>query len=97
MTPKGQLGFFDQPEEKGSAPSRRKPEIDLKRIEADLVADAGSGLKVKVVKWNGYRVRCEETDKAVKVRINPKRIRTQAQLDQVIAAAQDSINWPAQY
>jgi len=103
MPGKEQLGLFDQPEPAAPANNRRKPDIDLKRIEADLKADA-EGIKVKVIKGRlqssggvPLRVRCRETDKGVHITIDPKQIRTQAQLDQVIGFCQDSINWPAKY
>lgn len=92
MTPRGQLSLFDKP---SLSSTKRKPEIDLRRIEAELQADAqGVAIKVRRGHNDDCRVRCEETDKGVTVRINPKRIRTQAQLDEVIASCQDSINWP---
>lgn len=103
MPPKGQLGLFGQSEESALTRTRGRPEIDLKRIEADLLADAG-GFKVKVIKGKlqsvtgaPIRVRCRETDKGVHITIDPRHIRTQGQLDQVVAFCQDSINWPAQY
>jgi len=60
-----------------------KPEVDCKRIEAELVEAAGS-IPCKVRPHKGARLFIRETDKLTEVRINPKKIRTQAQLDGII-------------
>ena len=91
MTLQGSL--FDQPPATEPEHHSRKPEINIPKIQAELQQDAGI-LKVKVVRGNGdLKVRVRETDNLIHIHINPKRIRTQSQLDKVMDFCRESINW----
>lgn len=97
MTLQGSL--FDQPpapepeENAGQNTNHRKPEVNIPKIQAELQEDAGK-LKVKVVRGNGdMKVSIRETDNLIHIHINPKKIRTQAQLDRVMVRCRESINW----
>lgn len=77
-----------------------KPEVDLKRIEdslrAELTPDDGkpnskSPVNFSVRKHEGCRVSCRHTDDKVSIHINPKRIRTQGQLDGVMADCREAL------
>jgi len=54
----------------------------LKRVN-NLHAEDGHPLRVKI----------DETDKGVNIKVNPKRIRTKEQLDQVIHDCLTSLEW----
>lgn len=91
MTLQGSL--FDQPPVPEPEDHSLRPEINIPKIQAELQEDAGK-LRVKVVRGNGdLRVRVRETDKGLHIHINPKRIKTQAQLDKVMDFCRESINW----
>ena len=88
-----QPSLFDQPPEPEPAHHSSRPEINIPKIQAELQEDAGN-LKVKVVRGNGdMRASIRETDKLLHIHINPKKIRTLAQLDKVMEQCQSSINW----
>ena len=68
-----------------------KLEINLKMIEADLEELAGTiPVKVKLSR-NGSRLHIIENDKRTTILINPKRIRTQQQLDDVLIICRNSL------
>lgn len=67
-------------------------EIDLKRIEADL-KDAAGETHYRVHKGKGMRLSIRESDQRVDIYINPKKIRTQNQLDQVISDCNQELTW----
>ena len=70
----------------------QRVEIDLKRIESELKELAGS-IPVKVRRGNGMRLSIKETDKLTRIYINPRKIRTQAELDDVVIQCQKSLVW----
>jgi len=68
-----------------------RPEINLKMIEADLEELAGNiPVKVKLVK-KGSQLHIIETDKRTTILINPSKIRTQQQLDDVLIICRNSL------
>jgi len=67
-----------------------KPVIDLKKIEAELSELAGN-IPVKVKKHKGCRLSCVETDKRTIFKINPTKIRTDSQLDNVLNECRASL------
>jgi len=67
-------------------------DIDLKRIEADLVADMEiSKLFFRVRKHTGCRLAIRETDELIDIRINPHKVRSQGQLDEAIIQCKEAI------
>lgn len=56
--------------------------IDLSGLEMELKEVAGR-VKVKVKKHSGCRCSIRETDRKIEFRINPKRIRSENQLNEV--------------
>lgn len=71
-----------------------KVDIDPKRIEGELKEFAGNTpFKLHVKPHSEMRASIRETDKGVDITINPKRIRTQEQLDQVMQFCQTSLCW----
>jgi len=67
-----------------------KPIVDIKVIEADLEELAGT-IPVKVKQGKGPRLHIIESDKRTTVFINPKRIRTQQQLNDVLIICRNSL------
>ena len=68
-----------------------KPEIDRKKIEADLEELAGNmPIKVKLGK-NGSLLHIIKNDKRTTFIINPKGIRTQQQLDDALVICRNSL------
>ena len=66
-------------------------EVDIERIEGELREFAnGTHFKLRAVNnlhtdaGHPLRVSVRETDKGVSIKINPKRIKTQEQLDEVL-------------
>jgi len=68
-------------------------DIDLARIEANLIADLELIGKpfFKVRKHTGRRLSIRETDTLTDIRINPHKVRTQGQLDELVAQCQNTI------
>lgn len=68
-----------------------KPEINLATIATDLNELAGTiPIKVKLGR-NGSRLHIIENDKCTTILINPKTIRTQQQLDDVLVICRNSL------
>lgn len=67
-------------------------EIDLKRIEQELKELAG-GVPLKVRKGNGMRLSIRETDNLIQIYVNPRKIKTQAELDFLMLQCQKSLGW----
>ena len=57
--------------------------LDLERIKADLKEAAGE-IKFKLHKHDGMRLSVRETDDLIDIKINPKHIRSQGQLDNLM-------------
>jgi len=71
-----------------------KIDVDPQRIEAELKEFAGNtSFRVRMKPHLPLRVSIRETDKGVDIKINPKRIRTQKQLDGVMQLCQTSLHW----
>jgi len=67
-------------------------DVDPKRIEADLRDYAGhTPFKLHIKPHSETRVSVREMDKLVDIVINPRRIRTREQLDQVMQVCQSSL------
>ena len=65
-------------------------EVDLKKLEGELAEYAGA-IPARVHKHNGSRVRIRETDKKTDIYINPKKVRSQGQLDEITAMCHRSL------
>ena len=67
--------------------------VDTVKMESDLKELAGKvPFRLHVKPRLGMKVSVKETDKGIDIRINPKHIRTQAQLDDVMHHCQTSFN-----
>lgn len=72
----------------------RRIDIDPKRIEEELKEYAGNTpFKLHIKPHSERRVSIRETDKCMDITINPRRIRTQEQLDEVMQSCQNSFCW----
>ncbi len=68
-----------------------KIEADPKRIEEELKEYAGRrNFRVRAKKLNGLRLSVRETDKLIDIKIDPRNIRTQGQLDLVMERCLES-------
>ena len=56
--------------------------VDLNKLETELKEVAGN-IRLKVRRHKGCRISVRETDKKVEIKINPKRIRSEGQLEEV--------------
>ena len=71
-----------------------KVDIDPQRIEAELKELSGNvPFRLHVKHRHERRVSIRETDKAIDITINPRQIKTQEQLDQVMQFCQTSLCW----
>lgn len=70
----------------------RRVEIDLKRIQADLDGLAGS-IPIKIRRGSGAKLSIIETDNLIRIYINPRKIKTQAELDNVVTECQRYLAW----
>jgi len=64
-------------------------EIDIKAIEAELKDFSGNHVTVR--RHSGAMCSVRETDKLVSIHINPKKVRTQANLDLVMHHCRGSL------
>ena len=70
----------------------RRIDVDPEKIKAELQEYAGeTPVKLHVKRHLETRVSVRETDKRIDISINPKRVRTQEQLDQVMQFCQNSL------
>jgi len=65
-------------------------ELDLKKLEGELAEYAGA-IPARVHKHSGARVRIRETDRKMDIYINPKKVRSQGQLDEIVGMCHRSL------
>lgn len=70
----------------------QRPDINLKKIEAELKEFAGR-IPVRVRRGNGSKLKIIETDKLTRIYIDPRKIRTQVELDDVLAKCRKCFIW----